>query len=39
LAAEAVLKRFRTEFPGGDFGRRMTKAEKEEILGFGPDGV
>jgi antitoxin VapB len=36
---EAVLKRFRTEFPGGDFGRAVTKAEEAQILGFGPDGV
>jgi antitoxin VapB len=35
---EAILGRFRTEFPRGDFGRTMTKAEKEEILGYGPDG-
>lgn len=36
---EAVLARVRTEFPKGDFGRRMSKAEKEEILGYGPGGV
>ena len=35
----AILARFRTEFPEGDFGRKMTKAEKEEILGYGPGGV
>ncbi|MBI4873384.1 MAG: type II toxin-antitoxin system VapB family antitoxin [Acidobacteria bacterium] len=34
-----LLARFRSEFPSGDFGRTMTKAEKEEILGFGPDGI
>jgi len=36
---QAVLARFRREFPRGDFGRRMTKAEKEKILGYGPEGV
>ncbi len=35
----AILKRFRNEFPRGDFGRVMTKAEEEEILGYGPGGV
>jgi antitoxin VapB len=35
---QAILGRFRKEFPRGDFGRTMTKAEKEEILGYGPDG-
>jgi antitoxin VapB len=36
---DAVLARFRSEFPNGEFGRAMTKAEEEDILGFGPDGV
>lgn len=36
---DAILKRFRTQFPGGGFDRSMTKAESEEILGFGPEGV
>jgi antitoxin VapB len=36
---DAALARFRQEFPHGDFGRKMTKAEEEEMLGFGPDGV
>jgi len=36
---EAALARFRRDFPRGDFGRKMTKAEEEEILGYGPDGV
>jgi len=36
---DAVLARFRQEFPRGDFGRKMSKAEEEELLGFGPDGV
>ena len=36
---DQVLTRFRREFPQGDFGRRLTKAEEEDILGFGPDGV
>ena len=25
--------------PEGEFGRRLTHAEEDEILGFGPDGV
>ncbi len=36
---DALLTRFREQFPRGDFGRTMTKAEQEELLGFGPDGV
>ena len=36
---DAVLARFRREFPRGDYGRRLSKAEEEDILGFGPDGV
>lgn len=36
---DAALARFRREFPQGDFGRPMTKAEEEQTLGFGPDGV
>jgi hypothetical protein len=36
---DEVLARFRAGFPNGDFGRTMTKAEEEEILGFGTDGV
>ncbi len=36
---DKALARFRLEFPNADFGRPMSKAEKEEILGFGPDGV
>lgn len=34
-----TLARFQSEFPRGNFGRKMTKTEEEEILGFGPDGV
>jgi hypothetical protein len=36
---QETLARVRVEFPNGDFGRTLTKAEEEEILGFGPDGV
>ena len=36
---DALLTRFREQFPRGDFGRTMTKAEQEDLLGFGPDGV
>jgi antitoxin VapB len=36
---DAALARFQREFPQGDFGRRLTKAEEEDILGFGADGV
>jgi len=35
---DAALAEFRKAFPEGDFGRTMTKAEEEEILGYGPDG-
>jgi antitoxin VapB len=35
---QTVLAKFRNDFPHGDFGRTLTKAEKEEILGYGPDG-
>ena len=35
---DRLLARVRTEFPNGDFGRRITKEEEEEILGYGPDG-
>jgi antitoxin VapB len=27
------------QIPSGQYGRPMSKAESEEILGFGPDGV
>jgi antitoxin VapB len=36
---EAILERTRKQFPKGDFGRRLSKVEEEEILGFGPNGV
>jgi antitoxin VapB len=36
---QIVLQRFRQKFPNGDFGRKMTKPENEEILGYGPGGV
>ena len=36
---QSILSRFREEFPSGDFGRRMTKREREKILGYGPGGV
>jgi hypothetical protein len=36
---QAVLSRFGKEFPHGDFGRKVTKREREEILGYGPGGV
>ncbi len=36
---QAILARFREEFPNGDFGRTMTKQERESILGYGPGGV
>lgn len=35
----ALLARIRKDYPRGDFGRVMTKAEKEAILGYGPEGV
>jgi antitoxin VapB len=36
---DAALESFREQFPKADYGRRLTKAEEERILGFGPDGV
>jgi len=36
---DAILAQVRAEFPRGDFGRTMTKSEREEILGYGPHGV
>lgn len=36
---DALLARFRKQFPRGDFGRKLTKAEEEKILGYGPGGV
>jgi antitoxin VapB len=33
-----ILRRFQESFPQGDFGRTMAKAEREEILGYGPEG-
>jgi len=35
----AALTRFRSAFPDGQFGQPVTKAEREEILGYGPEGV
>lgn len=35
----AILAQFRQQFPNADFGRKMTKAEREQILGYGPDGL
>jgi len=35
----ALLERFRKQFPRGDFGRKLSKAEKEKILGIGPGGI
>ena len=32
------LDRVKAGFPNADFGRTMTKAEREEILGYGPEG-
>jgi len=40
---ERVLKFLREKIwatlPEGEWGRRLTHAEEDEILGFGPDGV
>jgi antitoxin VapB len=35
---DAVLASIRQQFPNADFGRRLTKEEEEDILGYGPDG-
>ncbi len=35
---DVLLRRFRDEFPQGNFGQTMTKEEREEILGYGPEG-
>ena len=32
-------KRVWPTLPEGEFGRRLTRAEEDEILGLGPDGV
>ena len=36
---DAILHKFRKRFPKGDFGRHLSKAAEEKILGFGPDGA
>jgi antitoxin VapB len=36
---DAALKGIWEQFPNADYGRRLTKEEEEQILGFGPDGV
>lgn len=36
--AEEVLAEFRKHFPKAPFGRPVTKAQREEILGYGPEG-
>ncbi|MEQ1887364.1 MAG: type II toxin-antitoxin system VapB family antitoxin [Bryobacteraceae bacterium] len=36
---ERALAAFARKFPKGEFGRTVTKAEVENILGYGPDGV
>lgn len=35
---DAILAKFRQQFPRGDFGRSLTRQEEEEIFGFGPEG-
>ena len=35
----AILLQFRKQFPKGNFGRKMSKAREEKILGFGAEGV
>jgi antitoxin VapB len=34
-----TLERIWNKLPPEELGRRLTKEEEEEILGFGPDGV
>ena len=36
---DAALGHIWKQFPNADYGRRLTKEEEEDILGFGPDGV
>jgi len=35
---ERILAEFRKQFPKAPFGRPVTKAQREEILGYGPHG-
>jgi hypothetical protein len=35
---ERILAEFREQFPKAPFGRPVTKAQREEILGYGPHG-
>ena len=35
----ASRKEDMADLPAGERGRRLTQAEEDEILGFGPDGV
>lgn len=37
--AASVLAAFRADLPKELLGKRLTRAEEDEILGFGPDGV
>jgi antitoxin VapB len=34
-----LQKKIWANLPEGEWGRRLTHAEEDEILGFGPDGV
>ncbi|MEO8050446.1 MAG: type II toxin-antitoxin system VapB family antitoxin [Acidobacteriota bacterium] len=36
---DGALRRFREQFPKGDFGYTITREEEERILGFGRSGV
>lgn len=35
---ERILADFRKQFPKAPFGHPVTKAQREEILGYGPHG-
>jgi antitoxin VapB len=37
--AASVLKEFRAGFPPELLGKRLSRSEEDEILGFGPGGV
>ena len=36
---EEIVARFQRKVPPGELGRRLTKAQWEEMLGYGPGGV
>lgn len=37
--AKGILEEFRASFPSGLLGKRLSREEEDEILGYGPGGV